>query len=858
VVPRNDAADGGGAARAGGGGSAPAVAGADVANPALPPGSAAIADPAVVRAAHLDALRARMQASPLDEPVALSAGVSFGPLGFVVGDRKTLRSAGISRPVVRTLTAAAEELAHLDNNPFEKTTTKARAAALEHLLPFLLKDTQRRGRPTQLSIRSRAASFALLFRLAEGMGTRGEAARKSALIDVLLDAAAAERHGGLGAQMRVALDGLPKKALTGSQLRLRNALVAEQVRPTEPPYADWFGGTKKPKLKVVQYVQDEFWKKELSTYKKKGWDVKVTSDKRAVATRVLEDPSGKHPAIKATVVLHQRDEAVFEAMADPEVNMVFYTGHAGVGGVASTSLEYQTASEGKKKFIGFFACRTKQNLDGMQRMYPDAHVLTSDRGTFGNDDRIVIHQLFDSISRREGYADIEKKSEAQDVWETNNYVFPNERMALEHKDLDGDGRVDLSGGRRDVLYNLPRRRGATNSISFRPSNKPGDPSELPGGKVTDAVQWFNSVHHYYASDYGEPSEKKMADQFRADGWFSSDDPDELVRVEKVSVPGKKSIWRVQVNAAYAHQDPHAVAMLVTWGMSEKLFADSRPDESDYDRRMRSLALVGSYLTNVQTYSDTGDLLTKSFAKRFGFPQNLSFQTLWSACMSDHDHEASAKVIDKIERGMQFPFLEVTPERSTVEFRRYIEKGLRELKKSDQPIARATFDLIATGQVTLDRLNDLSRPDFLRLRKEFARDGIDIDADDFHKLHDNRTGAMRAIRDSIHGYMWDDRIYVTEDMSPKNLARTLVHEVNHVLNKSEEHYRSKEAIFTEEYRAYMSEAMFDGKELTPERCRALKEAVIEDYLLDGLDPDDFPDTPPGRFFVDDPVADGAQA
>ena len=76
-------------------------------------------------------------------------------------------------------------------------------------------------------------------------------------------------------------------------------------------------------------------------------------------------------------------------------------------------------------------------------------------------------------------------------------------------------------------------------------------------------------------------------------------------------------------------------------------------------------------------------------------------------------------------------------------------------------------------------------DFARVKRDFKKDGVDV-----HR-HDGEIDArsLRAITNDIAGYMWDDRVYVAPGMDPADIARALVHEVNHVLNESEEHYRS---------------------------------------------------------------------
>ena len=79
----------------------------------------------------------------------------------------------------------------------------------------------------------------------------------------------------------------------------------------------------------------------------------------------------------------------------------------------------------------------------------------------------------------------------------------------------------------------------------------------------------------------------------------------------------------------------------------------------------------------------------------------------------------------------------------------------------------------------------------------------------------------------------------------DLAATLVHEVNHVFNNSEEKYRSQKAILVEEYRAFYSEELLrTGKTPTATRAKALKEEIIAEYGLKNVTAKDVPDVPPG--------------
>jgi hypothetical protein len=792
---------------------------------------------------------------PRFDPIALTDGVTLSSHGFTVGRKRSFVDAGVTQTSAGALYAAARQLSVLDKNPFEKLTAKQKQQVGAHLGEFLLYASEYRGRPSVLSVRARAGSYALMVQLAASMSTGREQAAGRKLVDQLLLAATDEPHPGLRKQMRLGLLALPKSMLTATQLRTRKTL-AESVAPARPPYEAWFGDAiakgEQPQLNGKQYVQDEFWRRELANYKKAGFKVEVTHDhhgeRQAIVTGTLKDPKGKADDVALRFELVEKDDDVFEAMDDPNLQVVLYTGHSGVGSVAKWSVETAPSQRGDK-LVGLFACRTKQNANMVRRQFPDAHVIVSNHGTYGNDDRIAILELLKGIGARNSYEQMQAAVNKGGVWEKDNYFFPHDRRQLKHVDLDGDGKTALSGDRVDLLYHVKVPRGRGERVTMKPSRK--DPATLmssaDGGKLADAVSWFNSLHKYWSEEFGWQHEFDMADRFRADGWFTSSDDDEIVRVEEVKVRGQDPIYRVKVNAAYADQSDHALAMMVTWALNEELSKDTRPDEKDYDRHLRGLAFVSSYVANLVEFADLGDNLLRNFAKRFGYPQGMTYEVAYNAVYSDHDFEASPKVLKALEKGLQYPFLEVNPNRSSVAFRTYVQQALDALKKSGTEIGWMTFEAIATGKVEIDELTDLSREDFHHVRKEFLREGLKLDPDDWYRIGTKNSRAHRAITQSMDGYMWDNRVYVAKGLSPRALAATLVHEVNHILNRSEENYRGDAAIFREEYRAFYSEALFREEPVDdPAFCRRLKAHVIELYALRGVSPDDLPDVPPGKF------------
>jgi hypothetical protein len=190
------------------------------------------------------------------------------------------------------------------------------------------------------------------------------------------------------------------------------------------------------------------------------------------------------------------------------------------------------------------------------------------------------------------------------------------------------------------------------------------------------------------------------------------------------------------------------------------------------------------------------------------------------------------------------FTEVKPERTSQEFQAYVGKALAVLKADKRPLAQATYRYIAQGKVKIDEITDLTRADYLRARKDMGKWTQALTPDAYESLGNKKSPASKALDRLLNGYMWDERIYVAHGLTPKKLASTLVHEVNHFINKSEEHYRGPTQGLLEEYRAFYMEKLFAGVKMTPEKCAALKAEVAREYGFTRAHVDRIPDVPPG--------------
>jgi len=179
-----------------------------------------------------------------------------------------------------------------------------------------------------------------------------------------------------------------------------------------------------------------------------------------------------------------------------------------------------------------------------------------------------------------------------------------------------------------------------------------------------------------------------------------------------------------------------------------------------------------------------------------------------ACASPSSDDPVDDPGGKDDRGTSSRFVEVDPTHTNATFRAYIHAALDKLAAHDSELAHLTLASIGAGRVRIDELADLTCNDFERVRKDLP--GLGLTAADFSLLKRRGSEVTAAIAGEIDGYMWSNRIYVSRGQAPQRLAATLVHEVNHVINRSEVGYYDDlpTSAFLHEYRAFHAERMFD--------------------------------------------------
>jgi hypothetical protein len=195
---------------------------------------------------------------------------------------------------------------------------------------------------------------------------------------------------------------------------------------------------------------------------------------------------------------------------------------------------------------------------------------------------------------------------------------------------------------------------------------------------------------------------------------------------------------------------------------------------------------------------------RTFMKWFGLFAPVSIVCTVSAFCGAYAGDSvpgSAKAI---------PFHEVNSRRSSPVFQSYVDQALKYLKDHPTKIGRLTYESIQSGFVRVDEMSDLTSWDFWRVRRSLMRWGVELNNDDYFKLHRPQSGIARKIESVIDAYMWGNRIYVSRGFSERELATALVHEVNHILNGAERDYYDRWPVnaFLHEYRAFYAEKLFE--------------------------------------------------
>lgn len=482
--------------------------------------------------------------------------------------------------------------------------------------------TNSKHRRTEVLARSAAATS--LLSLAES--SKGDARIRA--LDAYVAAMQKEPSLPLASSMLINLD-QAKLSLSAASAQIA-AGVRARILPPSLPYETWFSGTKHV-LNVRHYVMDEFWRANVATYKRRGFDVESESATRLVLSKELVDPSDANKKVTAKVTLIKEDTNIFRDVNDPHVQMIIYSGHSQLGGIVETSLVTAPKQMAGDKAIVLFNCRGRQTDGDLVARWPGVQLTSTDSSAYDDDDQKMLTAFYDMIAKRAPYSELRKSLRGQDlIAGIKNYILPDDPRLLAARDEDQDGFPNLGPKGPDKFFD-PREHHPHGAATDFKAHAGVDPATLSGEKVSRAIGYANTSFYYFAeSNRSAPITLSQADRFVPDGWFESKG-DEPVKISEVSENGS-TYYKVAINSKYSSQSSDALAMITIAELYAHLARKFNGKYSEQDR-LRTVMLAGEYVGLYVEYKDDCDALLASFGKRYGL-RGLSWDVIDRAQTKD--------------------------------------------------------------------------------------------------------------------------------------------------------------------------------------------------------------------------------
>ena len=537
---------------------------------------------------------------------------------------------------------ASVELAHMIEGgaaPFLKASPVQQQKLLEALTAALAPNEK--GKPTTGATLARSAAATALLSLAQAASPE----LKKQAMATYVSAMSREKVPALRTSMLVNLDA-SHLSLEGAQ-QIETAKLRGALLPEKPPYDEWFKG-KKATLNVKHYVMEDFWKVELSAYKSRGFTITEEKPGRVELTKELVDPSGANKPVKAHVTMVKSNDDVLRDMDDPTTQMIVYSGHSQLGGIADASIARGPKEMNGTKLVQMYACRGKQSAGDLLAKYPNAHLTTTASSAYGDDDKDVLNLTYEMIAKRGSYPDLYKGLVSGNMIQPkSNYILPHDPRMLAARDGDRDGLNDVGPVGADKFFDPARALARGGATDFKPKVTDVDPQSISGEKLDHALGYANTSFFYFAEEnHAAPITKGQADKFVSAGWFKSDS-NEPLKVTEQKKDGQ-TFYKVSVNSRFAGQSREAIAAMVLYELQKHLCLADKGKFTEADK-LRGVMLIGTYVDMMVEYSDGCDQVVKGFGKAYGF-EGLSYDTLFKASLKDgHEGSGTLAALDYLKK-----------------------------------------------------------------------------------------------------------------------------------------------------------------------------------------------------------------
>ncbi len=159
--------------------------------------------------------------------------------------------------------------------------------------------------------------------------------------------------------------------------------------------------------------------------------------------------------------------------------------------------------------------------------------------------------------------------------------------------------------------------------------------------------------------------------------------------------------------------------------------------------------------------------------------------------------------------------------------RVYHQALEILRKNKHPIAVYTVNIIEKKKVEIIPYNKMVAKDL----NDYLSDYHDEKNERLPSSYPPTKEVVGKFRKAWSAKINYNRISIDHAISdPRKLAKVLVHEANHFLNDSNEHYETKQQQFDEEFRAYVAEELVFSRQIRNCKLRALANNVADRYKL----------------------------
>lgn len=409
------------------------------------------------------------------------------------------------------------------------------------------------------AVQARAAMLALAQKAATRSHALGTEQQHDEVVRDFIHILDAETHAPLkDFQQSAALRAFKAGALPGFESR------AKAIDQSKPPYEKWDDDGV---IRIHYVVDNDGTSRDsvLALMKKLGFKAEQNDD----GTTLLKRKSQGGESLPVEIHLMPaptpgENPPIFDRMADDDIDIVLYSGHAGYGQNVREAVSGGVQTDGAGKLIVLYQCSGIYNAEDIKAAFPLAQFTSTTTVTTDNTDMPMFVSMLHGFDKRldwkqiHGNVQTDLKERLPDEDHSKLYFYPGQSEVSEQEiDRDKDGRADV----RDEVFSLTRKvRSAALAVDATNVARPAQYLAAPA--LTDATGDLALVlrnNHMLT-----PAEEKLtpwkADVFSANGLFEPGEGD--YRAFSLRYDATKKEMLVSLSTRYAHADGRSLARML--------------------------------------------------------------------------------------------------------------------------------------------------------------------------------------------------------------------------------------------------------------------------------------------------------